>query len=73
MRIVKLEKTKLGVLVTYKTWFKTKKREVVRSDVSGYWVWADTHVFLNNTSAISWFAKTNLKQYTLNESNNKII
>ena len=72
MRIVKLEKTKLGVLVTYNTWFKNKKREVVRSDVSGYWVWADSHMFLNNTSAISWFAKTNLKEYTLNEEINTL-
>ena len=72
MRIVKLEKTKLGVLVTYKTWFKTKKREAVRSDVTGSWVWADTDNFLIKTSAISWFAKTNLKQYTLNEEINKL-
>ena len=72
MRILKLEKTKIGVLVTYKTWFKTKKREAVRSDVSGYWVWADTHMFLSNTSAISWFSKTNLNEYTINNQNNKL-
>jgi len=72
MKIIKLERTRLGVLVTYKNSFIIEafsiieKREVVRCNMTGSWVWADTNYPMVKDSVISWFEKSKLESYTLN-------
>tara|TARA_R110002049_G_scaffold41650_1_gene125145 strand:+ start:732 stop:944 length:213 start_codon:yes stop_codon:yes gene_type:complete len=41
MRVKKLKKTELGILITYKSFFKTKEREVIWIEKFGRWGWAD--------------------------------
>jgi len=66
MKILKLERTEVGVIVTYKKLFKTRKREAVRDHRTGSVVWADNGELIFNSSSIVWFEKSKLESYALN-------
>lgn len=68
MVVKKLQRTKLGVLVTYKSFFITKKREAIWIKKYGRWGWADEdlhgHTWID--TLLTRFEESNEKEYVLN-------
>ena len=69
MRVKKLKKTELGILITYKSFFKTKEREVIWIEKFGRWGWADEELhgsaWINDL--LNKFIESGLTDYILNK------
>ena len=70
MKILKLRKVKLGdgyplIRVTYKTFFGSKQRDVIKESNTG-WKWADTDNFCLNDCLLDTFNESSEFEYVLN-------
>tara|TARA_R110000751_G_C13740879_1_gene477423 strand:- start:567 stop:776 length:210 start_codon:yes stop_codon:yes gene_type:complete len=69
MKVKKLKKTELGILITYKSFFKTKEREVVWIELFCRWGWADEEDHGNTwiNPLLNKFIESGLTDYILNK------
>jgi len=68
MKVKKLKKTEIGILITYKSFFKTKEREVIWIELFGRWGWADEKDHGNPwiNALLNEFIESGKKEYILN-------
>ena len=68
MKVKKLKKTELGILITYKSFFKTKQREAIWIDKLGRWGWADEELHGSTwvNDLLNTFIESGTKEYILN-------
>tara|TARA_R110002020_G_scaffold9218_1_gene36498 strand:+ start:230 stop:442 length:213 start_codon:yes stop_codon:yes gene_type:complete len=69
MKVKKLKKTDLGILITYKTFFTTKEREVIWIDKFNRWGWADEDMPSNPwvNELLNKFIESGKEEYILNK------
>lgn len=69
MKVKKLKRTDLGILITYKSFFTTKEREVVWIEKFGRWGWADEKDHGNTwiNDLLNKFIESGLTDYILNK------
>ena len=69
MKVKKLKKTDLGVLITYKSFFTTKEREVIWIEKFGRWGWAEEDMPSNPrvNELLNKFIESGKEEYILNK------
>ena len=68
MEIIELQRTEIGVLITYKNWLGIiKKREAIRVANDLYWEWADNEMSIMNSEALGKFIDSSKISYILNK------
>ena len=68
MKVKKLKKTELGILITYKSFFKTKEREVIWIEKFKRWGWANEENHGNTwiNDLLNTFIESGKEEYILN-------